>query len=48
MHVIHVKDTMVDGPAPGDIILKQLRNASSEAGLGVEFDVTSYGESVWV
>lgn len=48
VHIIHVKDTMMDGPSPGEIILEELQAQSSEAGLGVEFDVTSYGESIWV
>jgi cAMP phosphodiesterase len=48
VHIIHVKDTMMDGPPPGEIILEELRAQSEEAGLGVEFDVTSYGEGIWV
>jgi cAMP phosphodiesterase len=48
VHVIHVKDTLMDGPSPGDIILGQLRNLGSEAGLGVEFDVCTWGQSIWV
>ena len=48
VHIIHVKDTLMDGPQQGDVILGQLKKSSAEVGLGVEFDVTSYGESVWV
>lgn len=48
VHIIHVKDTMLDGPAPGDIILEQLRAQSADAGLGVDFNVTSFGESIWI
>ncbi|RMZ78277.1 hypothetical protein DV737_g3953, partial [Chaetothyriales sp. CBS 132003] len=48
VHIIHVKETLMDGPAPRDIILKQLKSLSDDVGLGVEFDVTSYGEVVWV
>lgn len=48
VHIIHVKDTMMDGPSPGDIILEELRLQSADAGLGVEFDITSSGESVWI
>ena len=48
VHIIHVKDTMMDGPSPGEIILKELKAHCAEAGLGVEFDVTSYGQSIWV
>lgn len=48
VHIIHVKDTMMDGPAPGEIILEELRTQSADAGLGVDFDVTSCGESIWI
>ncbi len=48
VHIIHVKDTLMDGPSPGDVILGQLRNLGKENGLGVEFDVCSWGESIWV
>ncbi|RMZ90198.1 hypothetical protein DV736_g2569, partial [Chaetothyriales sp. CBS 134916] len=48
VHIIHVKETLMDGPAQGDIILKQLKSLSDDVGLGVEFDVTSYGEVIWV
>lgn len=48
VHIIHVKDTLSDGPNPGDIILSQLRERAKESGLGCEFDVTSCGESIWV
>ena len=48
VHIIHVKDTMLDGPAPGDIILEELKVQSADAGLGVDFNVTSFGESIWI
>ena len=48
VHIIHVKDTLMDGPSPGDVILGQLRNLGHESGLGVEFDVCTWGESIWV
>lgn len=48
VHIIHVKDTMLDGPSPGTVILEELRTQDKEAGLGVVFDVTACGESVWV
>lgn len=48
VHIIHVKDTLADGPPPGEVILKQLRERGTEAGLGCEFDVTSDGESIWI
>jgi cAMP phosphodiesterase len=48
VHIIHVKDTLADGPPPGEVILKQLKEGGKEAGLGCEFDVTSDGESIWI
>ena len=48
VHIIHVKDTLMDGPSPGDVILGQLRILGKESGLGVEFDVCTWGESIWV
>jgi cAMP phosphodiesterase len=48
VHIIHIKDTLSDGPSQGDVILGQLRARGKESGLGCEFDVTSCGESVWV
>ncbi|EXJ83575.1 hypothetical protein A1O1_07198 [Capronia coronata CBS 617.96] len=48
VHIIHVKDTLMDGPDPGDVIVGQLRALAEEAGLGAEFNVTSCGESIWV
>ncbi|KIX07803.1 uncharacterized protein Z518_02457 [Rhinocladiella mackenziei CBS 650.93] len=48
VHIIHVKDTMLDGPPPGEVIVSQLRALSEEAGLGVEFNVTNCGDSIWV
>ena len=48
VHIIHVKDTLMDGPTPGDIILGQLEKQGKEAGLGCVFEVTSCGQSIWV
>jgi cAMP phosphodiesterase len=48
VHIIHVKDTLSDGPNQGDVILGQLREGAKESGLGCEFNVTSCGESIWV
>jgi cAMP phosphodiesterase len=48
VHIIHVKDTLSDGPSQGDVILGQLRARGEESGLGCEFDVTNCGESIWV
>ncbi|RMD42601.1 hypothetical protein DV735_g2550, partial [Chaetothyriales sp. CBS 134920] len=48
VHIIHVKDTLADGPQQRDVILQQLKSLADDAALGVEFDITSYGEVVWV
>ena len=48
VHIIHVKDTLMDGPAPGDVIMQQLRALGQEAGLGCEFNVTNCGDSYWI
>lgn len=48
VHVIHVKDTLMDGPSVGSVILAQLRQRGEEVGLGCAFDVTSCGEEIWV
>jgi cAMP phosphodiesterase len=48
VHIIHIKDTLSDGPSQGDVILGQLRAGGKESGLGCEFDVTSCGESIWI
>lgn len=48
VHIIHVKDTLADGPPQGEVILQQLKERGKEAGLGCEFNVTSDGESIWI
>jgi len=48
VHIIHVKDTLMDGPSPGEIILAQLNESAKAAGLECEFDVTDSGQSIWV
>lgn len=48
IHIIHVKDTLTDGPSPGEIILKQLADQAKDAGLACDFHVTDFGESIWI
>lgn len=48
IHIIHVKDTLMDGPSPGDTILAQLNEAARESGLLCKFDITDFGESIWI
>jgi cAMP phosphodiesterase len=50
--VMHVKDTMGDGPLVGDLILQELREGEKLAadkgkGLGCLFDVAKSGDSYW-
>ncbi|KAL9116185.1 MAG: hypothetical protein Q9227_000556 [Pyrenula ochraceoflavens] len=46
--IIHVKDTLKDGPPPEVTILAQLEEQAREVGLGCKFSVTKWGESIWV
>lgn len=48
VHIIHVKDTLMDGPSPGEIILNQLDALAEAVGLRCEFDITDFGESIWI
>lgn len=48
VHIIHVKDTLMDGPSPGEIILNQLTTLAGAVGLQCEFDITDFGESIWI
>ncbi|KAF2843664.1 hypothetical protein M501DRAFT_926084 [Patellaria atrata CBS 101060] len=48
--IIHVKDTMVDGPLVGDVILAELKSYEASLvkqgrGLGCDFEVAKSGES---
>ena len=46
--VIHVKDNLKDGPNVGDTILAQLEAYERDAGLGVAFEISKAGTSVWL
>ncbi|MCJ1475462.1 3',5'-cyclic-nucleotide phosphodiesterase pde1 [Lambiella insularis] len=46
--VIHVKDTLRDGPAPGEIILAQLQDWEQKANLGCEFLISKAGGEFWI
>lgn len=48
VYIIHVKDTLTDGPHPGERILQELRSQSEDAGLGCEFYVPFQGEGILV
>lgn len=46
VYIIHVKDTLKDGPPPGHAILAQLEEQGEKAGLGCSFSVTKCGEEI--
>ena len=46
--VIHVKETLKDGPEPGELILTQLEEAEAEEQLGCNFAVSKTGTSIWL
>ncbi|KAJ6779355.1 hypothetical protein PWT90_04020 [Aphanocladium album] len=46
--IIHVKENLSDGPAPGDVILKQLEEYEEEAQLGCEFVISKSGQSFYL
>lgn len=48
VYIIHIKDTLTDGPHPSERILQELRQQSEEAQLGCEFFVPKQGEGIWV
>lgn len=48
VHIIHVKDTLTDGPQPKDIILGQLKEQGEAIGLGCDFNVTKCGQEIWL
>ncbi|KAM3499322.1 hypothetical protein MY10362_007411 [Beauveria mimosiformis] len=46
--IIHVKETLSDGPAPADVILEQLQDHEEEAQLGCEFIISKAGQSFYL
>ncbi|KAF4631802.1 hypothetical protein G7Y89_g6326 [Cudoniella acicularis] len=46
--IIHLKDTLNDGPDLGTTILRELCEYEEEARLGCEFSIAKFGESVFV
>lgn len=46
--IIHVKETLSDGPVPGDVILEQLQEYEEEAQLGCEFIISKSGQSFYL
>lgn len=48
VYIIHIKDTLTDGPHPSERILEELRAQSDNAGLGCEFHVPFQGEGLFI
>ena len=46
--VIHVKETLKDGPEPGEVILAQLEQGAREEGLGCSFTISRARTSIWL
>ena len=46
--IIHVKDTLRDGPHVSESILKQLHDYEKEVQLGCAFTISKSGESIWL
>ena len=46
--IIHVKETLKDGPEPGEKILAQLKQAEKEEQLGCTFLISKAGASIWL
>ncbi|OKL56060.1 hypothetical protein UA08_08617 [Talaromyces atroroseus] len=48
VYIIHIKDTLADGPHPSERILEELRSQSDDVGLGCEFHVPYQGEGIFI
>lgn len=48
VYIIHIKETLSDGPHPGDQILKELRAHGEAAHLGCEFFLPNPAEEIWI
>lgn len=48
VYIIHIKESLTDGPAPGEQILRELRAHSEEARLGCEFVIPNPAEGIWI
>ena len=46
--IIHVKESLQDGPDAGEVVLSQLKEQEQELQLGCNFTVTKSGQSIWV
>lgn len=48
VYIIHIKDSLTDGPPPGDRILLELRKQGEAARLGCEFRIPDPAEGIWI
>ena len=46
--IIHIKETLKDGPEPGQTILAQLEQAERTEQLGCTFSISKAGASIWL
>ena len=46
--IIHVKETLKDGPEPAETVLAQLEQAEKAAQLGCTFSISKAGASIWL
>ena len=46
--IIHVKETLKDGPEPGETILAQLEQTDKAEQLGCTFSISKAGASIWL
>ncbi|KAJ5161867.1 hypothetical protein N7492_007259 [Penicillium capsulatum] len=47
IYIIHIKETLTDGPPPGERILRELREHSVAASLGCQFFLPNPEEGIW-
>jgi hypothetical protein len=48
VYIIHIKENLTDGPAPGVQILEELRTQGEAAHLGCEFLLPNAVEEIWI
>lgn len=48
VYIIHIKDSLTDGPPPGERILQELKTQGEAAKLGCEFKIPVPGEGIWI
>lgn len=48
VYIIHIKESLTDGPAPGERILREIRAHSEGAHLGCEFVIPNPAEGIWI